>query len=149
MRWRTANASRHHASVMSSSDISKKPLSKLKRKIQAGLANNPATSLSPTSSPADGLRPTESLDHNLGAVDVIPTKNFPLQPHLCRLYAPPSALANALPSPSDRRTNDQYFALPKEVFLQPYKRGAFDGPSPDDEVILARQGSSLNASLRK
>ncbi|OAV99653.1 hypothetical protein PTTG_25241 [Puccinia triticina 1-1 BBBD Race 1] len=131
-----------------SSEKPKKPLSKLQRRIQAGLAgasSTSASSIQPKTTTTGESGPMEIVETTLRAGVDSPSslaRDFSFLPTPPSLFAPPSKFANALPRP-DRQSNQSFFSLPKDLFLQPCLPNAFDGPSPDDEVLIARQGSSL------
>ncbi|KAH9460271.1 hypothetical protein MJO28_004074 [Puccinia striiformis f. sp. tritici] len=135
-----------------SSEAPKKPLSKLQRRIQAGLAGSASSSAAVQPKTSTGESgPMEIVETNLGVDSSTTslTRDFPFLPTPSSLYAQPSNFANALPRPAPRANKNQFFSLSKEIFLQPCEPNAFLGPSPDDEVLIARQGSSLGASLRR
>ncbi|EHS62803.1 hypothetical protein PGT21_025536 [Puccinia graminis f. sp. tritici] len=139
-----------------SSETPKKPMSKLQRRIQAGLAGASSSSASIQAKPSTTeAGPMEIVETNyLPGVDSSAsssslTRDFSFLPTPSSLYAPPSNLANALPRPDRRANKNHFFSLPKELFLQPCEPTAFQGPSPDDEVLIARQGTSLGGAIRR
>ncbi|PLW06795.1 hypothetical protein PCANC_26881 [Puccinia coronata f. sp. avenae] len=136
------------------SEPARKPLSKLQRRIQAGLAAASSSS-APTQAKASGPGESDSMEivetSSLGRPESSTSfaRDFPFSPAPSSLFAPPSQFANALPRPESRTSNTLLFSLPDGIFLQPCEPNAFHGPSPDDEVLIARKGSSLGTSARR
>ncbi|KNZ62066.1 hypothetical protein VP01_1318g6 [Puccinia sorghi] len=139
-----------------SSSAPKKPLSKLQRRIQAGLAGAASGSVPISAQASTGesraMEVEEPTNAVAGRADPLPllARDFPFGPAPPSLCGSPSNLAAALPRPERRaNTNRLIFSLPQEIFLQPCLPNAFLDPSPDDQVLLARQGTSLGPATRR